>query len=102
MISKPTCIIIANYFLSFLLGDVIMYGNGKSVDDVVSHFAQRLFDQAPVVRRAVTQVVGNWLLDLPDRYSFHHRLIPLLLTSITDELPEIQAQADGLWHDVGK
>jgi dynein assembly factor 5, axonemal len=82
-------------------GDVIQYGNGKSVDDVVSHLAQRLFDATPGVRAAVTQIVGKWLLDLLDRYSYHHKLIPLLLTSITDEMPEIRSQADALWHDVG-
>ena len=78
------------------------YGNGKSVDDVVSHLAQRLFDQSPTVRSAVTKVVGNWLLDLMDRYSYFHKLIPLLLTSLTDEMPDIRAQADALWNDVGK
>ena len=46
---------------------MIQYGNNKSVDEVVSHLAQRLFDQAATVRAAVTQVVGNWLLDLFDR-----------------------------------
>lgn len=88
---------------SFILyaGDILQYGNGKNVEDVVSHLAQRLFDQTPSVRAAVIQVVGNWLLDLLDRYSFHPRLIPLLLTGLTDELPDIQQQADSLWHDVG-
>ncbi len=85
----------------FQSGDVIQYGNGKLVDEVVSHLAQRLFDQAPSVRAAVTQIVGNWLLDLMDRYSYHHKLIPLLLTSMTDEIPEIRVQAEGLWYDVG-
>lgn len=88
--------------LLFLAGDVIQYGNGKSVDTVTSHLAQRLFDQVPAVRKAVTQVVGGWLLDLPDRYSFHHKLLPLLLTGITDEQPDICELADSLWHDVGK
>ncbi|KAK7506627.1 hypothetical protein BaRGS_00002102 [Batillaria attramentaria] len=83
------------------IGDVIQYGNGKSVDTVTSHLAQRLFDQVPAVRKAVTKVVGSWLLDLPDRYSFHHKLVPLLLTSITDEQPDICELADSLWHDVG-
>jgi len=82
-------------------GDVILYGSGKLVDDVVSHLAQRMFDQTPAVRAAVTQVVGMWLLDLCDRYSFHHKLIPLLLTSVTDEMPDIRSQAESLWHDVG-
>ncbi|XP_076458968.1 dynein axonemal assembly factor 5-like [Babylonia areolata] len=83
------------------IGDVIQYGNGKSVDTVTSHLAQRLFDQVPAVRKAVTQVVGGWLLDLLDRYSFHYKLLPLLLTSITDEQPDICELADSLWHDVG-
>lgn len=81
---------------------MIQYGNGKAVDTVTSHLAQRLFDQVPAVRKAVIQVVGGWLLDLPDRYSFHHKLLPLLLTGITDEQPDICELADSLWHDVGK
>ena len=76
-------------------------GNNKNVDDVVSHLAQRLFDHAPTVREAVTRVAGLWLLELPDRYSFFHKLMPLLLTSLTDELPSIQEEAASLWHDVG-
>ena len=84
------------------LGQVLQYGNGKNVDDVVSHLAQRLFDQSPTVRKAVIQVVGGWLLDLMDRYSFHHKLIPLLLTGITDEMPEIAELSEALWHDVGE
>ena len=71
------------------------------MDDVVSHLAQRFFDPMHAVRAAVTQVVGSWLLDLCDRYSFHHKLIPLLLTSLTDEMPDIRSLAEALWHDVG-
>ena len=79
----------------------MQHGSGKLVDDVVSHLAQRLFDTTHAVRAAVTRVVGEWLLDLPDRYSFHHKLIPLLLTSLTDEMPDIRSQAEALWCDVG-
>ena len=46
-------------------------------------------------------MVGGWLLDLLDRYSFHHKLLPLLLTSVTDDVQEIRDLADSLWHDVG-
>ena len=49
------------------LGVVIKGGDGKNVDDVVSHLAQRTFDSAPTVRTAVTGVVGDWLLNLRDR-----------------------------------
>lgn len=63
-----------------------------SLFQVISHLAQRLFDQSPQVRIAITKVVGGWLLDFVDRYSFHHKLIPLLLTSQTDELDEISSK----------
>ncbi|XP_055507606.1 dynein axonemal assembly factor 5 [Leucoraja erinacea] len=82
-------------------GTVIQYGNGKSVDDVLSHLAQRLFDDAPLVRQAVTEVVGSWLLDLRDRYSFFHKLIPLLLSSCSDEIAQIRELASDYWRKVG-
>ncbi|XP_030788277.1 dynein assembly factor 5, axonemal isoform X3 [Rhinopithecus roxellana] len=82
-------------------GAVIQFGNGKSVDDVLSHFAQRLFDDVPQVRRAVASVVGGWLLRLRDRYSFFHKLIPLLLSSLNDEVPEVRQLAVSLWEEVG-
>ncbi|KAH9491870.1 Dynein assembly factor 5, axonemal [Bulinus truncatus] len=83
------------------IGCVLMCSNGKAVEDVIPHLAQRLFDQTPGVRKAVTRVVGGWLLDLPDRYSYHHKLIPLLLTSFSDEQTEIRELAESLWHDIG-
>ncbi|XP_059976367.1 dynein axonemal assembly factor 5 isoform X2 [Mesoplodon densirostris] len=82
-------------------GTVIEFGSGKSVDDVLPHFAQRLFDGVPQVRQAVVRVVGGWLLRLRDRYSFLHRLIPLLLSGLDDEIPEIACGAAGLWEQVG-
>lgn len=41
------------------------------------------------MRHAVTCVVGGWLMDLRDRYSFFHKLIPLLLSSLEDDIPAI-------------
>uniref|UniRef100_A0A7N8XPP7 Dynein axonemal assembly factor 5 n=1 Tax=Mastacembelus armatus TaxID=205130 RepID=A0A7N8XPP7_9TELE len=82
-------------------GAVIQYGTGKNVDDVLSHLAQRLFDDSPQVRKAVTAVVGNWLLHMRDRYSYFHKLIPLLLSSINDEIPEIRLLAADQWKQVG-
>lgn len=83
------------------LCDVMLHGNNKQVGDCVPHLAQRLFDQASIVRSAVIKLSGTWLLDLPDRYSFHHRLIPLLLTGLVDEANEIRDLAESLWWDVG-
>ncbi|KAG8541511.1 hypothetical protein GDO81_028819, partial [Engystomops pustulosus] len=82
-------------------GAVIQYGNGKSVDDVLSHLAQRLFDDAPQVRLAVTVVVGDWLLELRDRYSYFHKLIPLVLSCTTDEIPDIKQTALNYWQKIG-
>lgn len=83
------------------LCDVVMHGNNKSVSDACSHLAQRLFDQASLVRAAVVKLVATWLLDLPDRYSFQHKLIPLLLTGFVDESIEIKETTESLWWDVG-
>ena len=83
------------------LCDVIMHGNNKSVDTALPHLAQRLFDQAHIVRVAVIKLVGTWLLDLPDRYSFHHKLMPLLLSGFTDETVEVKELTESLWWDVG-
>ncbi|KAJ7989332.1 hypothetical protein DPEC_G00303440 [Dallia pectoralis] len=82
-------------------GAVIQYGTGKNLDDVLSHLAQRLFDDSPQVRKAVTIVVGRWLLQLPDRYSYFHKLLPLLLSSLSDDIPEISQVATDLWRQTG-
>ncbi|XP_072415938.1 dynein axonemal assembly factor 5-like [Chiloscyllium punctatum] len=82
-------------------GTVIQHGNGKSVDDVLSHLTQRLFDDAPLVRQAVTEVVGRWLLELRDRYSYFYKLTPLLLSSCSDEIPYIRELASDYWKKVG-
>ncbi|KAM4598331.1 dynein axonemal assembly factor 5 [Polymixia lowei] len=82
-------------------GAVIQHGTGKTVDDVLSHLAQRLFDDSPQVRKAVTLVVGDWLLHMRDRYSYFHKLLPLLLSCINDEIPEIRLLAADLWRQTG-
>ncbi|NXJ70212.1 DAAF5 factor, partial [Rostratula benghalensis] len=82
-------------------GAVVQFGNGKSVDDVLSHLAQRLFDEIPKVRHAVTAVIGEWLLHLRDRYSYFHKLIPLLLGTFTDEIPENTKLAWTYWEKIG-
>jgi len=83
------------------IGDVVQYGSNKSVDDVIFHLSQRMFDQAASVRQALVDVIGTWILDLPDRYSFWHRFIPLLLAAFADEMPDIADSARAFWHDAG-
>lgn len=88
--------------MPFSSGDVIRYGNNKSVEESVSPLAQRFFDHTSTVRLTVINVVGRWMLELRDRYSYFHLLLPLLLTGYTDEIEEIRETTDSLWWDVGK
>ncbi|XP_031556171.1 dynein assembly factor 5, axonemal-like [Actinia tenebrosa] len=83
------------------IGVVIQYGDGKNVDDVTSHLAQRTFDSSPTVRAMVTSVVGDWLLNLRDRYSYFHKLLPYLLTGLSDEMPDIRNKSRELMDQVG-
>jgi hypothetical protein len=59
---------ILKWFFVQTVGVVIQGGDGKNVDSVLPHIAQRTFDENPAVRSMVSTVVGGWLLDLRDRY----------------------------------
>ncbi|VDK33260.1 unnamed protein product [Taenia asiatica] len=83
------------------IGVVFKHCNGKFVDYTIAPLTQRLFDPSIAVRKAVIQVVGEWLLNLMDRYSYHSKLIPLILSGFIDECKEIRDEATALWDDVG-
>lgn len=72
------------------IGVTIIGTSGKAVDEVFTHLAQRTFDHSAPVRLAVVDVVGNWLIKLMDRYSFFHKLLPLLLSGLSDDMKEIR------------
>lgn len=57
-----------------------MAGNVKCFELSITPMAEKLFDENTQVRLQVTLEVGNWMLSYRDRYSFWHRMIPLLLT----------------------
>ncbi|XP_015127781.1 dynein assembly factor 5, axonemal [Diachasma alloeum] len=84
------------------IGNVLLYGNNKSLEDVTTCMAARLFDQSGAVRNAVIEVAGNWLLNLRDRYSWWFKLIPLLLTGLHDEIEAIRLKANNLWNSTGR
>lgn len=84
------------------LGVAIQYGSPNPLNDALPILAQRACDPIPSVRSSLAEVVGGWLLDMVDRYSYHHKLIPLLLTCMTDELPDIRNQSHTLWEKVGQ
>ncbi|KAE9539721.1 hypothetical protein AGLY_004973 [Aphis glycines] len=83
------------------LNYVIMYSNGKQVPEVCSSISNRLFDQNVGVRLALCRVVSNWMLNLPDRYSYFPKLIPFILTAqVDDHLPN-REEAERLWDEIG-
>lgn len=51
---------------------------------------------------AVIEVSGCWLLKLRDRYSWWHKILPLLLTGLHDELEEIRQKSATFWDAVGQ
>lgn len=85
----------------FAVGHVLMNSQGKLVDQTIAPLTQRLFDTAVAVRRSVIEVVGLWLLDLPDRYSFHAKLLPLILSGLIDSSDEIKTLAEDYWQEIG-
>ncbi|EFA07827.2 HEAT repeat-containing protein 2-like Protein [Tribolium castaneum] len=82
-------------------GEVIMHSSYKGLDEVVGPLAEKLFDQIPLVRRTVAQVAARWLQDYRDRYSFFHKILPLLLTGLNDEVEETRNESTQLWEKVG-
>lgn len=52
--------------------------------------------------KAVIGVSGRWLVELPDRYGWWHKLLPLILTGLHDELADIRAKAADMWEAAGK
>lgn len=61
-------------------GAVVLAGNVKCFELAITPMAEKLFDENTQVRLHVIMDVGNWMLIYRDRYSFWHRMIPLLLT----------------------
>nr|ANG83464.1 HEAT repeat-containing protein [Biston betularia] len=83
------------------IGAIVMAGNAKCFELSITPMAEKLFDENTQVRLQVTHEVGNWMLNYRDRYSFWHRMIPLLLTSLSDVMDEIRKIADKFWTDIG-
>ncbi|EDQ87966.1 uncharacterized protein MONBRDRAFT_33000 [Monosiga brevicollis MX1] len=72
------------------LGAVVQYGQNKLLDDVRTNMSQRVMDHSPTVRKAVYTIAGRWLCELRDRYSYWHKLLPMLLPGETDEVEELR------------
>ncbi|KAF5288304.1 hypothetical protein FQR65_LT12036 [Abscondita terminalis] len=69
------------------MGDIVMHSSYKALEEVAGPMAERLFDQIPVVRQTVTDVVARWLLEYRDR--------------LNDEVEETRVKAHQLWEVIG-
>ncbi|XP_072932239.1 dynein axonemal assembly factor 5 [Epargyreus clarus] len=83
------------------IGAIVIAGNVKCFELSITPMAEKLFDENTQVRLQVTLEVGNWMLCYRDRYSFWHRMIPLLLTSLSDVMADVRETATKLWTDIG-
>ncbi|KAL3274530.1 hypothetical protein HHI36_015912 [Cryptolaemus montrouzieri] len=83
------------------IGEILMHSTYKAVDMVMIPMAEKLFDQIPIVRRTVAQVAKKWLTEYRDRYSYFHKILPLLLTGLNDEVLETREEAMKFWETVG-
>ncbi|GFT35010.1 dynein assembly factor 5, axonemal [Nephila pilipes] len=82
-------------------GAIANYLNNTEFEEAMTHLAQRLFDHSPLVRMAVTEIIGDMLVNLKDRYSYFYLLIPLMLSSLHDDVPDIRSKAEDLWKKAG-
>ncbi|XP_050298226.1 dynein axonemal assembly factor 5 [Anthonomus grandis grandis] len=83
------------------VGEIVMHSSYKGVDKAMVPMAEKLFDQIPAVRQAVAQQAARWLLNHRDRYSYFHKMLPLLLTGLNDEVKTTRDEANQLWESVG-
>ncbi|EDV28055.1 uncharacterized protein TRIADDRAFT_53253 [Trichoplax adhaerens] len=84
------------------IGVTLQKGSISPLNDILPSLAQRMLDHSPSVRSTLTEILANWMMNLMDRYSYFHKILPLLLTSQTDELPEIVELGKKLYDKVGE
>lgn len=61
----------------FIVGRVCLFA--KNVDEIWGALGGKLLDQSPMVRLAVAEAAYKLLLEHVDRYSYWHRILPLML-----------------------
>lgn len=71
------------------------------MNEAIGPLGERLLDQTPQVRKVVAEVTAHWLLHHRDRYSYFGKMIPLLITGLSDEVVDVQNTCIDLWVQVG-
>jgi hypothetical protein len=55
----------------------------------VNYFAKIVVDNSIPVRAKFAECLGMWLHDLPDRYDYFSRILPYMLSCLSDEVPQV-------------
>ena len=68
----------------------------------VNSFAKLVVDNSVPVREKFANILGMWLHDLPDRYDYFTRLLPYMLSCLSDEAPQVSHVAMQWMEKIGK
>ncbi|GLV34449.1 HEAT repeat containing 2 [Carabus blaptoides fortunei] len=86
------------------IGEIILHSSSSTniMEMTVGPLAEKLFDSVPNVRQTIAEVAARLLTEYRDRYSHFHKLLPLILTGLCDEVPETKTRTEMLWVKVGQ
>ncbi|XP_055606065.1 dynein axonemal assembly factor 5 [Uranotaenia lowii] len=76
--------------------------NSDSVLKIIVDISPLLMDSVPFVRRACGRVGCLMLMELRDRYSYFHRIMPLVLNCLTDDTAEVRDDILERWKKAGE
>uniref|UniRef100_A0A4Y0BL63 Dynein assembly factor 5, axonemal n=1 Tax=Anopheles funestus TaxID=62324 RepID=A0A4Y0BL63_ANOFN len=76
--------------------------NGDCVSEIIMAISPLLMDDVPFVRRACGRVGCLMMEKLRDRYSFFHRILPLVLNCLCDETVEVREDIESGWKKAGE
>ncbi|XP_058130428.1 dynein axonemal assembly factor 5 [Anopheles ziemanni] len=76
--------------------------NGDRISEIIMAISPLLMDDVPFVRRACGRAGCLMLLKLRDRYSFFHRILPLVLNCLTDGTAEVREDIEFRWKEAGE
>lgn len=79
-----------------------MIVNLDGLDAAVTHLWALTLDNTGNVREKLYTVAGSWLLELPDRYSIGHKVLPLLLAGLQDDMPSLREKSRSYINEAGK
>lgn len=75
--------------------------DAAGLDDCLEPLREIAFDKSPAVREQLYILSRNWLMKLVDRYTYGFKILPLLLSGITDMLPKLSQLSETFMDEIG-